>query len=186
MTITMAINRYRIYCCIAVIFLSLLGASNRGWAIETVPALADTATAPSGYPFNVTTTGKDTKAPSINNDINLVKTLSGLGLVLGLIFVLAKLGKKFHPNLSPTNSSLKIISQQSLGSKEKIALVQVGKQQILIGITAHSINPLLELDEPVNPEATQIQQQKSRLSARTASEFSRKLNEFLIAGQRNK
>lgn len=182
-------NRYRLTCCVAVIFLSLLSASNISWAIENAPANAatvDAANTPSGYPFTVTSAGKDTKAPTINNDINLIKTLSGLGLVLGLIFALAKLGKKFHPNLAPSNSSLKIISQQSLGSKEKIAVVQVGKQQILIGITAHSINPLLELDEPVIPEGSHIQQQKSSLSARTASEFSRKLNEFLIAGQRNK
>ena len=74
----------------------------------------------------------------------------------------------------------------SLGAKEKVALIQVGNQQILIGVTPQSINRLLDIAEPIQLDAHINTSSKSILSARTASEFSRKLNEFLLAGQRNK
>jgi flagellar protein FliO/FliZ len=146
---------------------------------------ADMANAP-GYPFTTSNTIKETKSPALNSDASIFKTLGGLGLVIGLIFVLAKVGKKFHPGVSAPDRALKIISMLSLGTKEKVALIQVGKKQLLIGVTPHCINTLLDLAEPIDLENNPQVTEKNRLSARTASEFSRKLNEFLLAGQRNK
>jgi flagellar protein FliO/FliZ len=142
-----------------------------------------------GYPFTAAGNSqntKDTKSSALNNDTSIIKTLGGLSLVLGLIFVLTKVAKKFHPSISAPDRSLKIISMLSLGSKEKVALIQVGNTQILIGVTTHTINTLLELAEPIDTATNQPVTEKSLLSARTASEFSRKLNEFLLSGQRNK
>lgn len=151
-------------------------------------AIANSADSPAttGYPFTTIDASKDVKSQPVNNDVSIGKTLGGLALVLGLIFVLAKVGKKFHPSISAPDRALKVISMLSLGTKEKVALIQVGKKQLLIGVTPQSINTLLDLAEPIDIDSNQPTGEKSLLSARTASEFSRKLNEFLLAGQRNK
>jgi flagellar protein FliO/FliZ len=142
--------------------------------------------AANGYPFTTINNPKDIKSAPVSSDTSILKTLGGLGLVLALIFVLAKVGKKLHANISAPDRALKIVSMLSLGTKEKVALIQVGKKQLLIGVTPQSINTLLELAEPIDIDSTPPEGEKSLLSARTASEFSRKLNEFLLAGQRHK
>jgi flagellar protein FliO/FliZ len=149
---------------------------------------ADVSDSPAanGYPFTTVSSTKDIKSAPVSSDTSIVKTLGGLGLVLALIFVLAKVGKKFHPNISAPDRALKIVSMLSLGTKEKVALIQVGKKQLLIGVTPQSINTLMELAEPIDVDTNPSVNEKSLLSARTASEFSRKLNEFLLAGQRHK
>ncbi|HEY6529466.1 MAG TPA: flagellar biosynthetic protein FliO [Cellvibrionaceae bacterium] len=147
--------------------------------------ISDSAAA-NGYPFTTTNNPKDIKSAPVGSDTSIVKTFGGLGLVLALIFVLAKVGKKFHPNICAPDRALKIVSMLSLGTKEKVALIQVGKKQLLIGVTPQSINTLMELAEPIDVDSTPSVSEKSLLSARTASEFSRKLNEFLLAGQRHK
>ena len=38
-----------------------------------------------------------------------------------------------------------------LGAKEKLVVVQAGKQQLLLGVTAHQITLLETLDEPLVP-----------------------------------
>jgi flagellar protein FliO/FliZ len=156
--------------------------------VNTACLGAETTDSPTSnnYPFGVSSNPKESKQPTPNNEASVIKTLGGLGLVLGLIFALAKIGKKFHPNISAPNRALKILSTLSLGTKEKVALIQIGEKQLLIGVTTHNINTLLELAEPIDIDNSKPTNEKTPLSARTASEFSRKLNEFLLAGQRNK
>ncbi|HRH76649.1 MAG TPA: flagellar biosynthetic protein FliO [Cellvibrionaceae bacterium] len=172
----------RLYCRLLVCLSILLTPS---LSLADEPAINAEQVATSGFPFT-NYPAKDIKAQPINNNISFVKTLGGLSLVLGMIFLLAKIGKKFHPNVNAPDRALKIVSMLSLGTKEKVALIQVGNQQILIGVTPQSINRLLDIAEPIQLDAHINTSSKSILSARTASEFSRKLNEFLLAGQRNK
>ena len=80
------------------------------------------------------------------------KTVFFLLVVIALIVLLAwlvqktKLGSQL-PRQS--HEALKIVAVTSLGIKEKIALVQVGEKQIVVGITAQNINLLTELETPI-------------------------------------
>ena len=159
--------------------------ANSGSAASSATVANVEPVAATGFPFTSGPT-KDVKGQPVNTNISLIKTFGGLTLVLGMIFLMAKIGKKFHPSLNTPDRALKIVSLLSLGTKEKVALIQVGSKQLLIGVTPQSINTLLDIDEPILPDAPAAGATKSILSARTASEFSRKLNEFLLAGQRNK
>ncbi|ASP40580.1 flagellar biosynthetic protein FliO [Bacterioplanes sanyensis] len=71
-------------------------------------------------------------------------------LTIGLIFLLAWLATKAKA-IRPMGGSqvIRPVATLALGVKEKVALVQVGEKQILLGITAQQITPLAEFDEPI-------------------------------------
>lgn len=52
--------------------------------------------------------------------------------------------------LATNGQAIKTLATISLGLKEKVSLLQVGEQQLLVGITAHSIQTLLVLDESIS------------------------------------
>ena len=83
------------------------------------------------------------------------RVLFFLVFIIGFIVLLAWLvnKSKLHTHLSGGNEQLKIVASLSLGVKEKLAVVQVGEKQVLVGITGHSINYLTELDEPLTVNA---------------------------------
>ena len=58
---------------------------------------------------------------------------------------------------------IKTLATVSLGLKEKVSLIQVGEQQLLIGITAQSIQTLLVLDQPI--EQKDVEQQTPAFQA---------------------
>ncbi len=175
-------NKLRTICHI----LCALGILFAGSVCQaTEPHATLDSQAKTGYPFTSAPVG-ETKISPVNNNASLVKTFLGLTLVLGMIFLMAKIGKRFHPAISAPDRALKIVSILSLGTKEKVALIQVGSKQVLIGVTPQSINTLMDIAEPILLDTPPTGNAKNLLSARTASEFSRKLNEFLMAGQRNK
>lgn len=80
------------------------------------------------------------------------RVLLFLLLILGLIVALAWLVHKSRLTagmLNRSNSGLKIVTVQPLGLKEKIAVVQVGEQQLVVGITPQQITLLTELEQPL-------------------------------------
>lgn len=80
----------------------------------------------------------------------LSKLLLGLLLVVGLIFLLAWVLRRVQ-QLNPRGTQvIKLISTQALGPRERLILVQVGSEQVLIGLSAGRITPLHVLKEPVH------------------------------------
>ncbi|MBA1272804.1 flagellar biosynthetic protein FliO [Stutzerimonas azotifigens] len=84
----------------------------------------------------------------------VTKLLLGLLLVIGLIFLLAWLLRRVQ-QLNPRGAQvIKLISTQALGPRDRLVLVQVGGEQVLLGISAGRITPLHVLKEPVHlPDA---------------------------------
>jgi flagellar protein FliO/FliZ len=69
-------------------------------------------------------------------------------MVLGLIIVSALVLKRFNI-AQQGDSKLKVITSLSLGAKERVIVVQAGKNQLLLGVTAHNITVLDTLSEPI-------------------------------------
>lgn len=125
----------------------------------------------------------------------MLQTLLGLALVIGLIFALAWLSKRLGGALPGNSKIMKILAVLPVGPREKIVLVEVGGQQMMLGVTPGQINTLQIFAEPVvkPPEvggmsAGGISRDGSpgqKLAARTASEFSKKLHEFLNQGNKS-
>lgn len=79
--------------------------------------------------------------------------LVGLLLVLGLILGLAWLLKRM-PGVGlglRANDQLRVVSSLSVGTKERLLVVEVGGEQLLVGVSAGSINTLHRLAEPLPP-----------------------------------
>ena len=84
----------------------------------------------------------------------MTKLLLGLLLVIGLIFLLAWLLRRMQQLNPRSNQAIKLISTQALGPRERLVLVQVGSEQVLVGLSAGRITPLHVLKEPVHlPDA---------------------------------
>ncbi len=80
----------------------------------------------------------------------IVQVVIGLLLVLGSIVLLVWLMKKMGRFNLIKNDKLQIIAALNLGAREKVIVVQVGDEQILIGATPTAINKLHVLETPLD------------------------------------
>lgn len=95
----------------------------------------------------------------------LGEVVISLALVLGVIFALAFLYKKMQLKM-PGNRHFKIIATLAIGPKERILVIEIQGKQRVIGVTAHSVNFLFELENPLPEE-------------KLASDFHSQLQSFL-------
>ncbi|MFN4289884.1 MAG: flagellar biosynthetic protein FliO [Permianibacter sp.] len=75
------------------------------------------------------------------------RLLFGLLAVLGLLLVCAWLVRR--GGLTGQSGVIKVVAQTPVGTRERLVLIQVGEQQLLIGVTAQQISLLHTLPEPV-------------------------------------
>lgn len=71
-------------------------------------------------------------------------------LVIALLFIITWLLRRSGLAQQAANRHLKILGGVSIGPKERVLLLQVGQDQILVGVTASEINLLHMLSEPVS------------------------------------
>ncbi|MBL4712173.1 MAG: flagellar biosynthetic protein FliO [Gammaproteobacteria bacterium] len=79
----------------------------------------------------------------------LLQLIIGLIVVVACIVVLAWFTKRINRLQSSSGSLMTVLGGLSMGSREKVVLLQVGTQQLLIGVAPGRINTLHVLDTPV-------------------------------------
>lgn len=89
------------------------------------------------------------QVPRISSGASLLNLAFGLGLILILIFALAWLARRMGQGGMLNNSHIKVMAAMPLGTRERLLVVDVGGQQLLLGITATQINTLHVFTEPV-------------------------------------
>ena len=107
------------------------------------------------------------------SNISVISPVATLGkLAIALFFVLvvfwvfAKLMKKMQVGQGGAQNGLKVVGALSLGQRERVVVVQVGAEQILLGVTSNQINTLHVLDKPLSSsETTEVGEFKQKLSA---------------------
>ncbi|WP_299016169.1 flagellar biosynthetic protein FliO [uncultured Photobacterium sp.] len=103
------------------------------------------------------------------NEMNIATTLAALILVVMLILFLAWVLKRMKlPGIQGADGSIKIIRQLPVGQRERIVLLQVGDEQLLVGVTQQNISLLSKLDQPLSMEEEQ-----------SGGEFAAHLNKLL-------
>lgn len=103
---------------------------------EAAPAREETASAP------------DTLA-------TMLSLGGGLLAVIAIIYGCAWIIRRMNGMTGMNNQAIKVVSVMALGARERIALIEVGGQQILVGITPSTIRTLQVFDEPVvTPDQT--------------------------------
>lgn len=137
-------------------------------------------------PADVATTGVVTKssAPAANPSTyystmggnskpgsggHLLSVTLALSLIVVLIVAVSWFIRRFSQGMFINSAQMKIIASLPLGTRERIMLVDVGGQQLLLGVTANQINTLHVFSEPI----------ASPTPAATVSDFSRKLMSVL-------
>ncbi len=86
-------------------------------------------------------------APDVTASI--IKVSGGLLLVIGAIFGSAWFFRRFG-NFSPVaHDELRVIGGLTIGQKEKIVLLQVGEEQVLVGVSPGSIQRIHVLENPI-------------------------------------
>lgn len=106
----------------------------------------------------------------------LGQMLLGLLLVIGLIFLLAWLLRRVQQLAPRGGQVIKLLATQALGPRDRLVLVQVGNEQILLGLSAGRITPLHVLKEPVHLADAEP----------AAPEFAQRLMELLGKDQKDK
>jgi flagellar protein FliO/FliZ len=121
------------------------------WALLALP-LSVLAAEPS-----TTTTVPAATAPMVNSGVagQLTQLVFGLLLVLGLIFFLAWLLRRVQ-QAGPAGKGqvIELIGSRALGPRDRLLLVQVGNEQILLGLSPGTITALHVLKEPVPVPST--------------------------------
>ena len=85
----------------------------------------------------------------------LTQLVFGLLLVLGLIFFLAWLLRRVQ-QAGPAGKGqvIELIGSRALGPRDRLMLVQVGNEQILLGLSPGTITALHVLKEPIEVPTT--------------------------------
>ncbi|SDA91664.1 flagellar protein FliO/FliZ [Pseudomonas sp. NFACC15-1] len=118
-------------------------------------------------------------APAAGNGVagQLAQLVLGLLLVLGLIFFLAWLLRRVQ-QAGPAGKGqvIDIVGSRALGPRDRLVLVQVGNEQILLGLSPGTITALHVLKEPVQVPSTEP----------ASPEFAQRLMELLGKDQKDK
>ena len=88
-----------------------------------------------------------------NPNIDASAMLISLLMVLGVIIVSALLLKKFnltHKSLS----GMKVIASLNLGPKERLVVVEIQNQQLLLGVSGQQITLLKTLETPLTEDVS--------------------------------
>ncbi len=78
----------------------------------------------------------------IGESLPALPVLSNLLLVVGLIVGLAWLAKRFGHLRTGNGQAVKIVASQNLGAKERVVVIDVGGQQLVLGLSASAITTL--------------------------------------------
>ncbi|MBX2882456.1 MAG: flagellar biosynthetic protein FliO [Granulosicoccus sp.] len=103
---------------------------------------------------------------AINPLTTLTKLALALCLVLAVFWLSARFVGKAHGLSRHSHGNLKIIGSLSVGQRERVMVVQAGKQQLVLGVTPTQINTLHVLDWPLELSQSETQMDfKERLNA---------------------
>ena len=79
----------------------------------------------------------------------LISLGAGLVAVVAVIYGCAWIIRRMNGMTGMNNSAIRVVSVMAVGTRERVALIEVGGQQILLGITPSAIRTLHVFDEPV-------------------------------------
>ncbi len=83
---------------------------------------------------------------------SMFSALFSLVVVIAAIVAVAWLARRLQRGRFRDAGVLRVVATQSLGTRERVVLLDVGGKQLLVGVTAQHVNRLLALDEPLDVE----------------------------------
>ena len=97
-------------------------------------------------------------------------SLVGLAVVLGIILAVSYVVRRYVPAVRALgDGALKVVQRMPLSSKQSIALVQVGRRMVLIGIAPERVSSLSVIDDP--EECAHLRAHMSKDAKKPSSDF---------------
>ena len=86
----------------------------------------------------------------------MMQMLPGLVAVLALIALLAWLAKRLGVARPGSNGPLKVVSERAVGTRERVVLVEVAGQWLVLGVAPGQVRALANLPKPENAASETI------------------------------
>lgn len=102
----------------------------------------------------------------------LFKLTLGLVAVVAIIFFFAWLAKRLNLTQQSQSGILRIVAGLPVGTRDRIVLLQVGEEQILLGLSPGRMEKLHTLAQPISVEE----------NSATVTPFAKKLNDLMGRG----
>jgi flagellar protein FliO/FliZ len=140
---------------------------SRRISVVSFATLASIASAPLAYAIE----SKPFAAPSapvsapVTGAANLLQVTLSLGLVLAAVFAAAWLMRRLRGFNRVAPGTIEILADVALGTKERAVLLQVGKQQVLVGVAPGRVNTLHVLETPVERQQAALVSADAKTSA---------------------
>ncbi|HWR77124.1 MAG TPA: flagellar biosynthetic protein FliO [Thiobacillus sp.] len=112
------------------------------WVLLSLPALAHAVETP------VTT-----QAPAVSAAGSLFQVFIGLVAVLLLIAATAWVAKRLGVTRGGSSSLLQVVASASVGTRERVVVVEVGDAWLVVGVAPGSVNALMTLPKGEIPSA---------------------------------
>lgn len=112
------------------------------WAALSLPAQAQ----------NTGTSSPQALTPASGLE-SLLHMLGGLAIVLLLLFGLLKLLRRFGAGQAAAGGVMKLVAGLSVGTRERVVLLEVGDTWVVLGVSPNQINALHTLPRPTTPAA---------------------------------
>ena len=110
----------------------------------------------------------------------LLQSIGSLLLVLAILLTLVFAARWFMQRRPQGGRRLRFVEAMALGSRDKLLLVEVDGKCLLLGVTAHNIRLLTELDAQDLPPSPEGQKEASAVAAqpRLSKQFSQLLGRY--------
>jgi flagellar protein FliO/FliZ len=107
-------------------------------------------------PLAVAESGESIKLPaaasakqSVVSGESVFGVVFSLLLVIAVIFLLAWIMRRMGGTTPRSNALMKVIGGLSMGTRERVVLIQVGEEQLLLGVAPGRIQTLHVLEKPL-------------------------------------
>jgi len=135
------------------------------WFTASLPGMALAESGPTAWPIAA---GDGVSAAY------LLQLIAGLLVVIAAIVVLAFVMRRMTGMQTRLGGDFRVIGGISLGSRERMLLVQVGEKQLLVGVAPGRVQTLHVLDEPIRTD-----QGRGDAAGQAESPFARRLRSVL-------
>jgi flagellar protein FliO/FliZ len=132
------------------------GVALRGLAVS-VGVMALCLAAPTVFAAEKFAAPKATESVTAVDASGLAQVTLSLLLVLAAVFAAAWVVRRLRGFGKFGNGALQVITEIAVGTKERVVLIQVGNQQLLLGVAPGRVSTLHVLPEPVStPDTTGV------------------------------
>lgn len=84
---------------------------------------------------------------------NLFSVVMSLAVVLAVVFAVAWFLRRLQGFTSPRGQMMRVVAQMPVTHRERILLVEVGREQLVVGVGPGGMRTLHVLEERLEPEA---------------------------------